>query len=135
MSNKARHWGGILQLSVFMALIINVSWSWPGWTFWANAATVTVFVIFHMAMAMYWGKKSIDSDVSLFDAVWSQWFGWEIKGNINYHIIDIAKQERERIEWAKKNTSGRWVKKYGNYVFLKKKDAVAFKLIFGGQNF
>lgn len=134
MSNKARHRLGIFQLSVFVALIINVAFSWPGWAFWANAGTLTIFVITHIFMAKYWGKESIGSDVTIFDAVWTQWYGWEIKGNLNFMMIDIVKQERERIEWAEKNTSGRWVKKYGNYIFFKKKDAVAFKLVFGGQH-
>lgn len=136
-SDKGRYWHGMFQLAIIIFMFISIIRTWPSWTI----ITLLVFCITHCLLARYWGKKSITVNYSLFNSLWSQWSGYQITPKIDYTMYRVYQMNTDsdpvdmqygRItEWTEKHISGLWVKKYSNYIFFRKRDAVAFKLVWG----
>jgi len=106
---------------------------------WVNVSYPGILILVHCVLARTFGKRSIEVNYSLFNSLWSQWCGYRIEPKIDYTIyhqanedsLPIDIQHTRMIKWTHKHISGRWVKRFNNYVFLKKRDAIAFKLVWG----
>lgn len=131
MNDKNRHRAGILQLVVFLFLVgsmIAALFEPINWNFWVRVGTLLIYCAIQLAMAYYWsGKKQlIEINYTLFNAIWSQWYGWQID-----MPFDFETNHQEKTEWIEKNISGRWIKRWNGYIFFRKSDAMTFKLIWG----